>query len=715
MPNYTSDLAKMMAPAPGARASLRAQSLGARIQRVKGRLEELWRKIRPAAPRVYPREAGRTKALLSGIDERYQKLIADKVDPLFGRYRNELASSDGEPAIGAYERKLNRCIAAAAISITAAIGAMLYPPLVIVTLATALYSTSVIFRNGYRAIVRERKLRMDVMGSLYFIGVFAGGYFIPGAFSLLAYYIGEKLVLVTQDRSRKSMSEVFRQQPKTVWKHMNDLDVEVPFASVRAGDSLVFQAGDVIPVDGIVTEGAAMVDQHQLTGESEPVERGVGDPVLTATLMVSGRALVRVEKTGEETVAAQISAILNKTASYQASIVSRGERLADRSVAPSMALALVALPVSGYQSMVTILGSAIGLNIRLTAPIALLNFLNASAKQGILVKDGRSLELLRDVDTVVFDKTGTLTLDEFQAAHVHTSPGIDADTVVMHAAAAEHRQTHPIAKAILTEARRRGLIVPEADHAQYRVGFGLSVRLDDHLIQVGSARFMTEEQVAIPGCFQELLMTSREEANSLVMVAVDGVLHGAIELRPTLRPEAHIVVNELRRRKLDVCIVSGDHEQPTRRIAAELGITRYFYDTLPAGKAAIVKELQKEGRSVCFVGDGINDTIALKSAQVSVSLRGASTAATDTAQIVFMTQSLSQLPLLFDLAGDLESNMNAGSFAAISQGVIVIGGAMFGVVGIVGGTVIWLLALFAGLGIATRPVRKHPQSLIVMK
>ncbi len=702
----------MAAPARAARARLKAQSLDAGIRRIRSRLEESWLETRQAGPLFYRREAGRTRALLAGIDERFQKLVAEKVDPVFGRYRDELASADADPATGAYERQLNRCIAAAAVSITAAVGAIVYPPLVIVTLGTALYSTGVIFRNGYQAIVRERRLRMDVMGSLYFIGLFCGGYLIPGAFSLVAYYIGEKLVLVTQDRSRKTMSEVFRQQPKTVWKHAGGADIEVPFESVRAGDSLVFQAGDVIPVDGIVIEGAAMVDQHLLTGESEPVEKGAGDPVLTATMMVSGRAVVRVEKTGEETVAAQIGAILNKTASYQASVVSKGERLADRSVAPSLALALVALPLSGYQSMVTILGSAIGLNIRLTAPIALLNFLNASATQGILVKDGRSLELLRDVDTVVFDKTGTLTLDELQAAQVHTLPGIDADTVVMQAAAAEHRQTHPIAKAILTEARRRGLTVPEADNADYRVGFGLSVRLDGHWIRVGSARFMADEQVPIPDSFQELLMTSREEANSLVMVAVDSVLHGAIELRPTLRPEAHLVVTELRRRKLDVCIVSGDHEQPTRRIAAKLGISRYFYDTLPAGKAAIVKELQREGRSVCFVGDGINDTIALKSAHVSISLRGSSTAATDTAQIVFMSQSLSQLPLLFDLARDLENNMNAGAFAAISQGVVIIGGAMFGVVGIVGGTVIWLASLFAGLGLAMRPVRKHAQSEI---
>ncbi|MGH3669539.1 MAG: heavy metal translocating P-type ATPase [Pseudonocardiaceae bacterium] len=605
------------------------------------------------------------------------------------------------------ERKLNKYIAASAISLGTAIVGLAYPLILPLTIATAIYSTTKIFKDGYDALVHEHKLSVNVIGSAYFICAFANGYFVPATFGLLAYYLSAKLVLFTQDRSQQSLINIFGQQPRTVWQLVDDTEVEVPLESVLAGDTLVIQAGQVIPVDGVITDGIATVDQHILTGESQPVEKEEGDPVLTSTMMIAGRILVRVEKTGHETTAAQIGTMLNKTASYQASVISKGEQVADKSVPPTIALALVALPVAGYRYMVTILGSAIGLNIMLTAPIAMLNFLNVAANHGILVKDGRSLELLKDVDTVVFDKTGTLTLDEPHIGHIHTCTDLEADEVLRYAAAAEHRQTHPIARAILAEAAQRGLSLPPVERAQYEVGYGLSVRHEEQLIRVGSARYMALEDIALPAAIEELTQGVHEQGHSLVMVAVNDRLVGAIELRPTVRPEIEFVLGELRRRNLDLCIISGDQEGPTRKMADSLGITRYFANTLPEDKASLIAGLQSEGRSVCFVGDGINDSISLKRANVSVSLRGASTAATDTAQIVLMDQGLGQLPFMLQLADEFDGNMRAGFSTSVGQGVVVIGGALLSVVGIIGGTLIWTAALLAGLGIAYLPLQRH--------
>ncbi len=605
------------------------------------------------------------------------------------------------------ERKLNRYIAAAAVSMGAAIVGLVYPAILPVTVVSAIYGTMKIFKDGFKAVVHERKLTMNVMGSLYFICAFAKGFFLPASFGLLAYYLSQKLVLITQDRSQQSLINIFGQQPRTVWQYVDGVEVEVPLESVLAGDTLVIQAGQIIPVDGVITDGIATVDQHMLTGESQPVEKGAGDPVLTSTLMMAGRIFVRVEKTGQETTAAQIGAILNKTASYQASVISKGEQVADKSVPPSMALALVALPLAGYRYIVTILGSAIGLNIMLTAPIAMLNFLNVAANHGILVKDGRSLELLKDVDTVVFDKTGTLTLDEPHIGHIHTCSDLSADEVLRYAAAAEHRQTHPIARAILAEAALRDLSLPAVDRAQYEIGYGLCVRHEDALIRVGSERYMALENVALPTTIQNLAPAVHEQGHSLVMVAVNERLVGAIELRPTLRTEIESVLGELRKRDLDICIISGDQEGPTRKMAQALKITRYFANTLPEEKANLVAALQSEGRSVCFVGDGINDSISLKKANVSVSLRGASTLATDSAQIVLTGRGLQQLPFVFQLADEFDSNMRAGFGVAVGQGVVVISGALLSIVGIVGGTLIWSASLIAGLGIAFLPLRRH--------
>jgi len=372
-----------------------------------------------------------------------------------------------------------------------------------------------------------------------------------------------------------------------------------------------------------------------------------------------------------------------------------------------MLLALVALPVSGYVYMVTVLGSSVGLNVRFTAPIAMLNFLNVASVNGILIRDGRALELLNGVDTLVFDKTGTLTMDQPEIAEIHTCADLDSDAVLMYAAAAEDRQTHPIALAIQAEAKKRGLTLPEIDQARYEIGYGVTVALDDHLIRVGSERFMALEDIEQPASMRALGQLGDEKGHSLVMVAVDDRLVGAIELEAALRPEVRSVVHEMRRRNLDIRMISGDQERPTSEMAQALGIRHYFANTLPQDKARVIEQLQSEGRSVCFVGDGINDSVALKKANVSISLRGASTAATDTAQIVLMSGGLHHLPIVFDLAGHYDVNMRTGSAVAMAQGVIVIGGALLGVVGIVLGRVIWLAGLAAGLVIAEFPLLRH--------
>ena len=673
--------------------------------------------IRAGFPAVRKRQASlldQIKSAAVELDDQYQRFMIERVDPLFGSTRSaalkEIVSAEETLDIGDYERQLNRYLAAAGATLGTAIIGAFYPPVLIITLGAALYSTTLIFRNGYEAIVIERRLRMDVMGSLYFIGAYAGGFFMAGSFGLFAFYLSEKLVMITQDRSQKSLINVFSQQPRTVWLLVEGSEVEVPFESLQADDIVVLHAGQVIPIDGVIEEGNATIDQHMLTGEAQPVERSVGDRVLTSTMLVGGKIHVRVEQTGEATVAAQIGTMLNSTASFQANIVSKGEQIADKSVPPSMLVALVALYLTGYQAMVTVLGSAIGLNIKITAPIAMLNFLNVAAHNGILVKDGRSLELLKAVDTVIFDKTGTLTLEQPNVAQVHICNGYSAEQVLTFAAAAEHRQTHPVARAILAAAASQKLILPAIDHAHYDVGYGLRVRLDGKLIHVGSDRYLTMENIEIPAEIQTLKECAQAQGHSLVMVGIDDKLAGAIELQPTIRPEAAEIVQNLLARGLDIYVISGDQEEPTRKLTETLGIPHYFANTLPENKAAMVEKLQSEGRAVCFVGDGINDSIALKKANVSVSLRGASTAATDTAQVVLMAQSLRQLPYLFDLANEFDSNMKAGFAAAVGQGIVVIGSALLGWVGILGGTLIWEVGLLTGLGVAMLPLRKLRQS-----
>ncbi len=354
-----------------------------------------------------------------------------------------------------------------------------------------------------------------------------------------------------------------------------------------------------------------------------------------------------------------------------------------------------------------ILNTAFGVTLRITAPIAMLNFLNIASRNGILVKDGRSLELLKDVDTVVFDKTGTLTVDQPTVTRIYSCNGIPEETLLAYAAAAEHRQSHPIARAIRAAAEARQLLVPSIEDARYEIGYGIKVSTWDKVIRVGSERFMATEGIAVPASLRAQQEACQAQGYSLVMVGVGDVLGGAIELQPTLRPEAQAIVDALHKRGLSTVIISGDQEEPTRRLAERLSIEHYFANTLPADKAGLVEQLQNQGRAVCFVGDGINDSIALRKANVSVSLRGATTVAIDTAQIVFTDQSLNQLTCLFDLADEFYANLNAGFATAIVPSVINIGGVFLFHWGILSAMGIFNLGLLTSLGIASLPLLGH--------
>ena len=446
-------------------------------------------------------------SVLTAMDTHFQRFMAEKVDPLLSRTkRDDLAEiTSVELVVSEDERQINRYLGVALVGMGSAAVGLVDPRVLVITLGTALYCAVRLIRQAYHTLVDERKLGMPVMGALYVVAQFAKGIFLPGMFGLTVWFLSQKLVLITQDRSRNSLITIFGEQPRTVWLVSGDIEVEVPIANVHVGDTAVIQAGQVVPVDGVIIRGFATIDEHALTGESQPAEKGEGDRVLTSTLMVGGKAFVRVERTGEETLVAQIGLLLQKTASYQSTVISKGQKIADQSVPPSLAMALIALRVSGYRYMVTILGSSIGLNILITAPISMLNFLNVAASHGVLIKDGRSLELLNDVDVVVFDKTGTLTTDQPQVARVHPCGGLHADTVLAYAAAAEHRQTHPIARAILKSANDRGLMLPSVESAHYEMGFGLRVRIEDRLIRVGSRRYMDLEDVVVPSDMQDSL------------------------------------------------------------------------------------------------------------------------------------------------------------------------------------------------------------------
>jgi soluble P-type ATPase len=453
------------------------------------------------------------------------------------------------------------------------------------------------------------------------------------------------------------------------------------------------------------------------------VEKGAGDTVLAATLLLTGRIEVRVEQAGSATLTAQIGAVLNDITDYRERQELRCDETADRLVLPTLTAGALTLASLGWMSAVTVMGANFTETLRVAYPLGALSYLNLAAQEGILIKDGRALERLSQVDTVIFDKTGTLTLDQPHVAALHPCLPFSGEQLLTYAAAAEFRQNHPLARAILTAAEQRQLPLPSIDEAAYVVGFGIKVRLQPSvgpsaptedqqpeaadtglLVRVGSARFMAQEGLVLPAALVTLQQRCHEQGHSLVYVAVADQLAGALELHATVRPEVQTIVQELRQRGLQLYIISGDQPQPTQHLAATLGVDNYFAEVLPAEKARYVEQLQREGRTVCFIGDGINDAVALKQADVSMSVRGATTVATNIAQIIFMDQSFHQLAHLFELGYQLDANLKRSLAAMLVPSGINLVGALFFRFSIRSAIVLFNASLLAGVMNALAPL-----------
>src|SRR6516164_6523600 len=495
---------------------------------------------------------------------------------------------------------LDLAICAASLPL-AAVAQFAFPPLLPVSAALFAYTSIPSFRRAYEVVFKERRLGVDFLDSVVILGCLATLHVFPGAILAWCLSLGRYLVRRTEDNSKKLLK--------------GGTEIEMPLDRLEKGDIVVVHTGEMVPVDGIIVEGLAMIDQHALTGESTPAEKGVGDRVFASTVVVAGKVDVAVEKSGSETATARIAQILNDSAGYKLASQHKGEQIADKVVIPTLGLGGLAFATLGPTGAVAVVNSDLGTGIRMAAPLAMLSTLALCAQKGVLVKDGRALDLLCEVDTLLFDKTGTLTRERPEVGRMIAANGLDALQILRFAAAAERRFHHPVALAILQKAAEQGLRLPLTDATQYKVGYGITVGIDGHRVRVGSRRFMELEGLPLTREVEEALHEVHREGHTMVMVAVDDQLGGALELRASIRPEVRGIVQRLRERDIrHIAIISGDHEAPTRKLAEELGMDRYFAQLLPADKADYVEKLQREGRKVCFVGDGINDAIALKKA-----------------------------------------------------------------------------------------------------
>ncbi|ESQ15461.1 MAG: heavy metal translocating P-type ATPase [Thiohalocapsa sp. PB-PSB1] len=595
-------------------------------------------------------------------------------------------------------------------SVTLVASGLIYRPLGLLSVPFLLYAINEPLRHSYR-LLKRGKTDVNTLMSITMIGCLLLGKLIVANLLVSLYMVALTLTAKSLDRAQDQLVNTLDQHPTHVWKVVNDVEISIPYNEMRVGDIVVIQAGEIIPADGTVVSGMASVDQHILTGEARPVEREVGEQVFASTIILSGKIQVKVDKAGEDSTAANITRILTETIDFKSSTQLRAEQLSEELVNPVLVAGGVALPLLGFSSALAVISAHPKNKIMLVAPLTILNYLRMASSAGILIKDGRSLELLNQVTTLVFDKTGTLTEEIPHVGLIHTCAVTTSTEILAFAAAAESKQTHPLAQAILQEAKVRDLELPSVKDSEYRIGYGLTVTIENRVVDVGSERFMRSLDIPLPEEIQRQQKRAHEEGYTLVMVAVDQQLVGAIELLPTIRQEAKAVIQALKRRDQITAtyIISGDNEGPTKQLAAALGIDHFFAEVLPQRKAELIEELQQQGHCVCYIGDGINDAIALKKAHVSISLRGASTIATDTAQIVLMDQGLSHLGNLFDLAKRFESSMNRTFAILLAPALLGISGAFFLGFGVAHAIALNMLGLFLGIANAAIPALQPPR------
>jgi Cu2+-exporting ATPase len=525
-----------------------------------------------------------------------------------------------------------------------------------------LLTTPVVFYCGWMFILgsyfalRDRKLDMSVLIALGVLAAYLSSVYLSLSPDAMVFY-GASALLVTfvlfghwmEMKSRRGTSDalraLFNLVPPMAVVIREGKEQEIPTKDVLVGDTLVVKPGEKIPVDGEVLSGTSAIDEALVTGESLPVEKSPGDPVIGGSVNTTGALRIEATKIGGDTVLAQITKLVETAQNSKAP----GQRVADRAAAY---LVVIAAGSGLITFLAWKLGAGVPFSVALTfaisavviacpdalglaTPTAVAVGIGLGAKHSVLIKDAVTLEQTAKVNAIVVDKTGTLTEGKPRVTDIKVAPGQEEPLLIQYAASAEASSSHPLALSIIEAAKERSLPVIEVTEFENVTGLGLKGNVAGKAVLVGRKKLLEEMGVSLAGV-QETEKDLLSKARTLMYVAIDGKFAGILAAADPIKPNTARFVQEMNTLGIEVVLMTGDNKATGEAVASEVGIKRVFSEVLPAQKAEHVKKLQGEGKFVAMVGDGINDAPALAQADIGIAIGAGTDVAIEAADIVLM-------------------------------------------------------------------------------
>lgn len=515
-------------------------------------------------------------------------------------------------------------------------------------------ATIPVARRAIQSVYHNQKINVDCLDLTAISLLTIQNRFLTSCSMLVLIELGETIREHTARSSQRQTLDLLKSLSQMVWVERNGEKEKIPIEELKPEDTVIVYPGEQIPVDGQILRGQALIDEQKLTGESMPVVKKEKDMVYASTLVREGQIYILAERLGADTRAGQTMKLLEGVPIHDTRMENYVAKVADRTVVPTFLLGGVVFALTRNPARVaSILTIDFATGIRVSVPTTVMASLMGAARQGILIRSGRALEKLAQVDAIVFDKTGTLTQGNVQVISIKTvRESVSTLEVLELAAAAEQRITHPVAEAVINCANYHELVIPPRGEWNYQVGLGIRAEIGAQLVLVGSERFLREEGISLSELHQRH-PDLKQAHEPLIYVASNGQVLGSLQYSDPLRTESQKVVKTLRENiGAEIHILTGDSQQRAQTVAEKLDIpfSHTHAEAFPETKAQLIQSLHHQGKTVAFVGDGLNDSAALAYADVSISFRDGSEVARETADVVLMRNNLEDLVVAINLA-----------------------------------------------------------------